>query len=212
MKLNKILTYAAAFVVAMIILLSGALVIMPQVEATVAARAETDRVDLENAAKDTRNALLAQEFSTMGALQDELAGLQSAIPIGSDAPTLLRQLNTIADAHGVTLDSISISEPLAAEVPVAAAEVVDPAVAAAADSAAPATGVLSIPVALSVSGGSDAILGFIGGLQTSDRIISVTAFSTSTGAATGETTDAAAGDAASVTATISAVVYGLPAS
>jgi hypothetical protein len=66
--------------------------------------------------------------------------------------------------------------------------------------------VVKIPVSLSVAGESAAVVSFIGGLQTSDRIISVTAFSTSTGAAT----DAVTGDVASVTASISAVVYGLP--
>ena len=113
MHLNKVLTYAAAFVIAMSILLSGALVIMPQLDATVAARAETDAVNAQNMVKETEIALLAEEFASIDTLRGERP----------------------------------------------------------------------------------------------HRIISVTAFSTSTGTAT----DAEVPDSASVTASISAVVYGLPA-
>ena len=215
MQLNKILTYAAAFVIAMIILLSGALVIMPQVDAAVAAQAETDTVNAENAVKDTEIALLAEEFASIDGLRDELAGLQAAIPSGIDTPILLGQLSDIADAQGVTLDAISVGDPLTAvAVDAVAADAAAPnAVAADADadadadaSAPAAAAVVAVPVSLAVSGQSAAVLSFIGGLQASERIITVTAFSTATGAAT----DAAPVETASVTASVSAVVYGLP--
>jgi Tfp pilus assembly protein PilO len=199
-QLNKMLTYAAAFVIALIILLSGALVIMPQVDAAAAARAETATVNAENAAKEIEIALLAAEFARIDGLRNELAGLRTAIPSGVDTPTLLGQLSEIADAHGVTLDSIGVGEPLAAVAPPASDAT------GAHTTTTPAAMVVKIPVSLSVAGESAAVVSFIGGLQTSDRIISVTAFSTSTGAAT----DAVTGDVASVTASISAVVYGLP--
>ncbi|TFD55436.1 hypothetical protein E3T55_01110 [Cryobacterium frigoriphilum] len=205
MKLNKILTYAAAFVIAMVILLSGVLVIVPQVDATLAVRAETEQVEAENAAKAAQNALLAGEFAGIDALRSELGGLESAIPTGASTPVLLRQLGALADSYGVTLDSISITEPAAAVADVAADAAVTPDVSA--DAAVVPVSVLSIPVALSVSGSSAAILSFIGGLQTSDRVMSVTAFSTSLG----EATDASAGSGGSVTASISAVVFAFPA-
>ncbi|MFC5928103.1 hypothetical protein D6T64_10370 [Cryobacterium melibiosiphilum] len=207
MPINKILTYLATFVVAMILLLSGVLVILPRVEATVAAHAETDAVKVANELTRAQIDELADQYDDIDTLRSELAELRAAIPTTVDLPEFLLQLDELAAQNGVTIGSVSLGDPI----PQALTAAVDPAAAVPAASAAPAAPAAdaaaagpfaTISLSLSVTGGSSGVLGFVNGLQQGERMVSVTAFNTSF------STEA---DAASGTSSITATMYVLDA-
>ncbi|TFC27480.1 hypothetical protein E3O25_10325 [Cryobacterium sp. TMT1-3] len=196
MTLNKAISYAAAFVIALVVLLGGVLVVVPQLEALHVARTAVDTIQTSNLDTQARIDDLVLRSSTIGGIRDDLAALQASIPANVNASAFIMQLATSATPLGVTLEEISLGDPQPPAVPVAATTTSDTAPATV---TAPSAPFLVIPVSLSVGGSYDGVLDFIDALRHGERLVSVTAFDT-----------AFTGEADAVTGTITAQIYVLP--
>lgn len=114
-----------------------------------AARLREDRVSAQ-ASNDNLRLQIAQlksQFAQLSTKQAELAAVQQELPPNAELPALVRNLNAIAGTAGVRLDSLT---PGAASYvnPTAAA----PVGTAGGAAAAPKPGLVSIPVAVVVTG------------------------------------------------------------
>lgn len=172
-----------------IIALGWFLVISPTL--TEAARAHLDRqgVESQNAVLEAELVQLREQFDGIDALRGELDQLRVALPPGLDSASLVRQLNSLAEANGVQLTRIAIEgagvftpapDAAAPEAPVdeaadAAAPETPAADAPAVESIAVAPGVsetnfVLVPISLSVTGAYDAVLAFTQAVQRGERI------------------------------------------
>ncbi|MDJ0337780.1 hypothetical protein [Cryobacterium sp. PH31-O1] len=216
MTLDKALSYAGAFVLVLLILLAGIFVIVPRVSETRSDHAETRSVEAANNDTTAQIESRVQDLGDLDNLRDNLVDQQLAVPTTIDASTFISQLAASAVTLGVTVDEISFGDPESPTAPVDAVAAAAAAAAAAGTPEAPdATGTpaptaatatpesfLVIPVSLSIGGSYTGVLDFIEGLRTGERLVSIVSFATDI---SGEA------DAGTVTATISALIYVLPA-
>lgn len=189
---NKAISYGAAFVIALVVLLAGLFVVVPQLEANRVARYAVGTVETANAATKARIDDLVLRLNTMDEIRDDLTELQATIPADASTAAFITQLASSAAELGVTLEEISMGQPQ----PPSEADATNTET-----ETATADSFLVIPVSLSIGGSYDGVLDFIDGLRHGERLVSVTAFETAF-------TDEA--DAATVTGTISALIYVLP--
>ena len=82
---------------------------------TEAAKTEMARLDAVevNAMNELALGELKQQFEDLDELEDELADLQVAVPLGLDAPGLYREVMANAAALGVSVTELAIGEPRA---------------------------------------------------------------------------------------------------
>lgn len=223
MDKNRLWVLGAILVMGITVVIGWSLGISPKLTEVSATNAERASVEEQNAGFELQLSVLKDQFESIAELKKDLAQLRRAVPQGAAIPALVGQLDEIAALNGVTLTAITVSDaqpyaPVVAPVPVDAAPIegeasagtepaptVDAAPVAPAPPAAAAPVVnelvtaanfVALPITLAVDGGYDKVLDFIEGVQKGERLVMVTAFTTSTAAESG-----------SVTATISAFVY-----
>ena len=158
-------------------------------EATTLAQAQRD----QNALLQSKLAVLKEQFLKLDEYKATLAGLQAQVPPTSALPDYQRQLAAVAATRGVTIVSVSLTNP-SQIVPVVTAPAVDPAAAPADPAApvdpaaapAPATtpsaglieGFYALGLSMEVVGTYANVTGFLSDLQTSPgRIYAVDALS-----------------------------------
>ena len=128
-------------------------------------------------------AVLQKADSELEQLKTELRELEAAIPSDSDWPRFLRELAAIEAATGALITELVVADEV---LPVAPAEVVpaDPAAestasegpdatAVAEDNSIAGTGLIEIPITVTVSGTPDQIAQFFRLLQTGERLVFV---------------------------------------
>src|SRR5690606_4352302 len=104
--------------------------------------------------------------------------LEVAIPSDITRADLIRTLNNLATASGVTTGQIACSDPLAHNPPTGDVPHAAFAPPPASDSCSAGENFLLVPITLSVTGGWNEVLAFTHGMQTGDRLMLVTKVTT----------------------------------
>lgn len=159
--------------------------LMPQLTDASRTHARADDQAVLIQAQQAQLAVLQQADRDSEELNSELRELEAAIPVASDWSRFLRELASIEAATGARVTELVVADEV---LPVASAEVppADPAAegAAAQTPTAPAspeggsatsagTGLIQIPITMTVSGTPDQIAVFFRQLQTGERLVFV---------------------------------------
>lgn len=175
-----------ALLVVVLLAASWFVLISPTLASAAETNSTAEQVEADNALREQKIAALAEQFANIETYRSELAQLRASVPTDDGLASYLRELQTAAEAHSVTVLSVTPSTPVLftpeAPVPAAApaADGSDPAAAttdaattdvaptAATPAAAPAVpeGVVSIPLTLSVVGTYDNVRAFLDAVQT----------------------------------------------
>ena len=147
---------------------------------------DTDRASVLalNQAQEAQLAVLADQTKKWESIEKDRAQLQSAIPADPGMPALVGEISSLAAAAGVQITSFSTSDaqllggtPAGAPAADASAAPVDASAAAPDAATAPAapagSGLVAVPVELAASGSTEALLGFLSGLQHGERLVLV---------------------------------------
>lgn len=138
-----------------------------------------------NQAQEAQLVVLAEQTKKWDSIERDRAQLQSAIPADPGMPALVGEISTLAATSGVEVTSFSTSDAQIldgtvtqpATDPAAAATPADNAATAADAAPAPAapsgSGLVAVPVELAASGSTEALLGFLSGLQHGERLLLV---------------------------------------
>ena len=218
MDKNRLWVIGAVLAIGAIVVLGWLLGISPKLTEVRANQAERDATVAQNAAHEAQIVTLKNQFDDIDALKDDLAEIRLAVPAAAEAPALVAELNSIAGSSQVVIsgltqnDAQAFDPALLAVVPATAApEAGTPAPpsaspskgndlgavpAPAVDPRLTATNFIAIPISITVDGPYDRVLDFVSGVQHGDRLVMVTAVSTTIPTAEG-----------SVTGTITALVY-----
>ncbi|MBO1750448.1 hypothetical protein J4G33_01365 [Actinotalea sp. BY-33] len=227
MSTSSARTWVIGTVVLSLLILVGAwfLAVTPKLAETQETRTY---IEDERAREDTLRlqlATLEKQFAELDTYKAELAGLQEQIPVAASLPEYLRELQGLATTHGVTIVGVSpgaaatlelpaaapAAAPVAAEEPAEAEGediTADPDAQSAQPEPAPATRLVGIPVSLTVVGTYENVTAFLDGLQQgTDRLLLVTALSTTTQQATEASGGRPATAAGDLEATIDGNIY-----
>lgn len=214
---NRLWTIGA--VVAMVILLVAGWFVGAQPFLSSAASADEERAGIEaqNAAQQAEIGRLTTENKDLPAVQAQYQKLLKSIPSRSDTAAFIDGVNGLASSSGLQVTGITVSESMAYTVPASAAVVPAPT-----DGSTPAPEATAAPVAtvptgsvastsplitpenfvgisvgVDLKGGYQQVLSFMQGLQSGDRLVLVTGF----------TSTANADDSSLVTAHITALIF-----
>ena len=217
--------FGAALAIGVVVVLGWMLGISPKLSEARAARTDLVAAEAQNTVFEAQLATLKEQYKSIDSLRSELADLRQAVPNGPDMPDFVGHLDDIAEANGVTLASITVSDaqpyvpmvaaPAAEAQPAPGAPADDTATAAPVDAAATAAtaeaaavpapvvnplvtaeNFVAVPISLSIEGTYDDVVKFVQGLQQGQRLVMVTAFNTS-----------AVADSGKVIGSITAFVY-----
>lgn len=159
--------------------------LLPQLSAASTTRDLADTTALTVETQRAQLATLQQADDDSAELRAELAELEIAIPVSTDWPVFLRELSEIQAQTGAILSEFTVGQAIlpepAVEDPAAAepdAETTDAAPAedaatngGTAEVGAPATGLVEIPITVTVTGTVDQVAQFFRLLQTGDRLV-----------------------------------------
>ncbi|WP_182111185.1 MULTISPECIES: hypothetical protein [unclassified Actinotalea] len=177
----------AAFIAVLVLAGSWFLVTQPKLdeadETRMSVEDELARQDLLRAQLTT----LRGQFEQIDTLRAELASLQTQVPAEAELSGYLRDLQSLAEAHGVTLISVNPGTPTTVLEP---APVAPPAPESVADAPAedgtattdvlppaPTSRLVQLPIAMTVVGPHDGALAFLEAVQTgTSRLYLVTTF------------------------------------
>jgi Tfp pilus assembly protein PilO len=193
-------------VLVMVALVAGGwfLGIQPQVAA--AALANQTRVTTEgtNATAESLLASLKKDYSDLTPLKARLASLVESVPNAANMSSFVSEINSLAGAHGVTVNTITVADatpytpPIAPAPAPSASASPSPSPSPSATAAAPvaptgpvappqvtnpkitAVNFVAIPVTLSITGSYSNVLDIVSGLQSGPRLFLVDALSTTT--------------------------------
>lgn len=169
MRSNRLWGIGTAIVIVAVLALGWVLGVSPKLNELAGVTASLDAVNAQNQQHQLELAALEAQFENIDELRDELADLQAAVPSDVGLPDFIRQLNTLAAATGVAIDSISTSDPGAYSVPAVPGTTVDAEGNVVALPAAPAN-LVTINTVIKIKGTPSAILLFVKGLQSGDRL------------------------------------------
>jgi Tfp pilus assembly protein PilO len=162
---NRIWQIGTAIVIVVVVALGWVLGISPKVAEISKSDADTRSVQAQNAIHQQELEALKKLAANKESILAELAGLETSIPSGLDIQNLLIQLNGMASANSTSIQNISTDSPFL-YAPDDAASVVPTA------TADPNNFVL-VPISIRVTGGYQALLNFVDGLQNGQRLILV---------------------------------------
>lgn len=154
-------------VVAVAILAGGwALGIQPQLNRIGAADSQTASIRQINNAQEAENAALAADNANLAQYKADLAADEAQIPTTRSQQALIDQINGVASAAGVTVQSLVFDQAMA-YAPPAAVPVSLPT----------AQTLVTVPISISVSGPRPSLEAFAAALQGTTRIITISASS-----------------------------------
>jgi Tfp pilus assembly protein PilO len=216
MQQHRIISLASILVMLLIPVIGWFLVAQPQLAA--AATADQQRVAMEAqiAASSAIVAQLKKDSENLPELNDDLDELRTSIPAGVDPSGYIDGLDALARLSHVSITTLTVSDPTAYTAAIDASAPVptegedgEPVEAAPADSDSnPAivtsplvdsSNFVAIPVTIEIAGEWAAVLDFVEGLQTSDRLFLVTTLDTAHGS-----------DGVTFTATIGGFIWAIP--
>ncbi|MCU1585285.1 MAG: hypothetical protein JWM49_1841 [Microbacteriaceae bacterium] len=204
MDRNRLWTIGAVLVMVALVAGGWFLGIQPQVAAAAAADQGRATTNATNATAASLLASLKKDYSDLAPLKTRLATLEESVPSGNGMSSFVSEINSLAGAHGVTVNTITVADPTPYTPPVAPAPTPSasaspsPSPSPSATAAAPAapTGpaaspqvtnpkitaanFIAIPVTLAISGTYSDVLDVVSGLQSGPRLFLVDALSTDT--------------------------------
>jgi Tfp pilus assembly protein PilO len=229
---NRMWIIGTALLVVATVALGWTLGISPQLKAAATAAVETVSVDGQNVKNEADLEALKEKFSDIDSIRAELDALNISLPRDPQLATFIRQINSLAAQHAVTVQMITptpakifapeeapAAAPAAddaAEAPAAtdtddvATTGTDDAAAAAAEEVARATknveggALVTIGMTIVVGGSYDAVLAFTQGLQQGDRLFMAT------GVSVADSGDTATAGSAPYVGTIDGLIYVIP--
>ena len=222
MDKNKLWLIGSMLVTSVIVVLGVLLGVQPQLDSMNAADASRAAVQSTNAGHVALLARLKHDFEDLDALTATAEALAESVPSGSAMPDFVDQLDAQAQAVGLTLTGMTVTEaqayvPVLPEVPVAAtstgsaapdSEGASAAASSAAAAATPAPVALitesnfaAFPLQITVTGTYAQVLEFVASVQSGSRLFLVHGIDTAQ----------ASGEESLVDATISGLVYSLVA-
>ncbi|TFD51783.1 hypothetical protein E3T43_15995 [Cryobacterium sp. Hh7] len=226
MDKNKLWLIGSMLVTSVIVVLGVLLGVQPQLDSMNAADASRAAVQSTNAGHVALLARLKHDFEDLDALTATAEALAESVPSGSAMPAFVDQLDAQAQAVGLTLTGMTVTEaqayvPVLPEVPAAAAaaatstgsaapdsEGASAAASSAAEAATPAPVALitesnfaAFPLQITVTGTYAQVLEFVASVQSGSRLFLVHGIDTAQ----------ASGEETLVDATISGLVYSLVA-
>lgn len=231
MNANRLWMIGTVLVTAVIVL--GGWFIGAEPFLTAAAKADTDRAAIEQqiAAGEAVILQLTDEKKQQPELEERFVELQRSLPPAARTSEFITGLDVLAGQSGVSIGSITLADPKPYTMPASATQLpaestdtsavpeteADAPVAVVPVGPLPPTAVtsplvtgdnlLGIMVTIDVSGENAAVLSFVNGLQSGERLFLVTGYSASDEGTTGEHTDDGA-DAAPAAPTVTAKVTG----
>ncbi|MGK0721160.1 hypothetical protein [Leucobacter sp. W1478] len=157
--------------------------LLPQLTAASGTRSLADNTALTVETQRAQLAILQQADADSEELLAELAELEIAIPVSTDWPVFLRELASIQGQSGALLSEFLVGESILPEPAAAEATAADPATTAeaaptdpavaegTAGAAVAATGLVEIPITVTVTGTADQVAQFFRLLQAGDRLV-----------------------------------------
>lgn len=118
------------------------LVIAPKRSEAADLKAQRVTVEQTNAEIQQRTAQLRSQFATLGEKREQLAAIESELPSAADVPALIHQVSGYAATSGVSLDQITPGAPQA----------YTDSTSGTGKAATPASGIVAIPLTITVSG------------------------------------------------------------
>ncbi len=200
---NNRLWIIGSVTVMVIVLVAGWLLgVQPLLGAAAAADTERVGIEAQNAAQQAEIARLTEENKDLSSIEAEYSTLQKSIPASPNTAAFIQSLDGLAASTGVQVTGITVSDSQAYTVPasaVAAATPTDTATPSPQSTEAPAptipTGYIpstsplitpanfvGIEVGVELKGSYQAVLSFVKGLQSGDRLVLVTGFTSTTSA------------------------------
>jgi Tfp pilus assembly protein PilO len=188
MSKTRIWTIGAVALVLVLLIAGWELGVSPTLTSITAANSQTATIQTGNAASQAQLANLQVQFKGISKLKKALAKLRESIPEDEGASAFLNEMATMCSTSGVSLTTITLAAatvydaPTSATAPAAtgtdATSTETPAPAAAATTtpaattpAASASGLVMIPVTISVTGAFDAVRDFVDLAQNGTRLL-----------------------------------------
>ena len=176
MNTNRIWTLGAFLIIGVVLVATYFLGVSPQLAAVSAANDEKDGVVAQNVVNQATLTRLKAQFEGIDALRADLKSAQIVVPPAMDQALLIGQIGDTAESNGISVLSISFSEPA----PFAEATSDDPELSAALAKVSPQN-FLVLPVDIAVTGKYGDVMDFVDDLQNGNRLILVHDLSLSEG-------------------------------
>ena len=186
MSKNRLWTLGLSAAIVVVAVFGYILGVSPIVAQTSAAEQQLSSVTTTNQSTQSRNTVLKLQFSNMASLTADFSKLSGSIPLGADMPVFLREINVLTDKAGVVLGTVTVgagelykSPDAAAAAPASTAVIPSPSPSPSAGAAAPiapaapagpSSRLTLIPVQITVNGGYDAVMSFVGSVQSGERL------------------------------------------
>lgn len=184
MNNNRLINLGVGAGILLVLLLGWFFGVSPILDQMAAVNAQTLGFQQNNAASGQRLATLKKQFENIAPLEKKLEKLQESIPTDADIAAFLAEINALCAANGVSLTSLTVNDALeyvapGAVVPPPADPGATPDPSATSDPTAPVTpspssGLIAIPVRVSVAGPYGQVMAFTGALQTGKRLLLIT--------------------------------------
>jgi Tfp pilus assembly protein PilO len=204
MNRDRVLTLGIIGAIAVVVVLGWVVGVSPILGQVAAANEERASVASINDTNVTKLAAIKKQFENIGDTQAKLDALRGSIPADADMAEFLRTIKTYGDAQGIQLTSVEVSgvsayvapavETPVPAAPASASPTPSPSAtpsgttAPAVTPAAPTSGLLVIPIKISVTGTYDQVMAFSGAMQSGPRLflVSTLAVSSAAGVFTGD--------------------------
>jgi Tfp pilus assembly protein PilO len=208
--MNKNRMWVIGATLAMVVILTGGWVLGIAPQLATAANANRDRLSV--VAANTRNQMvlskLKRDYEHIDALINQFLTLQNAVPPAANISSFVTELNTLAGAHKVTLNSITVSDarpysPITQTAPTKTSSAGSPQT----NSKITSDNFVTIPVQISVTGDYGNVLNFVDDVQSGQRLILVSTLSTSGSTDSKATKTASSGGSQKVDSSIGGYIY-----
>ena len=207
---NRVWFIGSAVLGAAVIALGWFLGIAPQLAQLSSTDDQILAAETINASHEAEIAALRIRYEGIDEVRSQLDALRSSLPDNADMDSFIRQIAATADVNLVNVTAFTAGDansflPTGVDVPVA--ETTVPADdSGAAPAAVSPDNFIVIPVSFTVEGGYDNVLAYINGLQSGDRLLSVTSLSITKNVAAPAAKGAAA-DQATSTGLVAGLIY-----
>lgn len=175
----KFWVFIPAVLIVLILLAGWSFGIGPQLSLISSTNSKRAAIEATNVATQARIIRLRADYLGIDALKSDLAELKTSVPSSASIPSFVTELNTIANANGVTVKSLSVSDarqyaPASATPAGSSGKAPTPATTS---SLITSSNFVLVPVQFSISGDYPKVLNFVHDVQNGTRLFLVSTFS-----------------------------------
>jgi Tfp pilus assembly protein PilO len=165
-------------VLAMVVIIAGGwfIGIAPQLAIATSAKNERSNVMAANARNQILLAKLKRDYQNIDALENQISNREESVPPIAETPSFVTELNTLANARGVTLKSFAVSDAKP-YTPITQGSAGTPASSSQVNPKITPKNFVIIPVQIAVSGDYGKVLDFVNDVQLGRRLFLVSALS-----------------------------------